>query len=333
MTLVHEVEKRYQLKIPFFEGTLEEAKRHAQHDSRYLVLYLHSPRHENTEAYLRDVLATDEIIALLDESSILFGVSVEDALGTILAEELGAHTFPFIAALVGNTVVLRLQGYHSRETFRHEWRLCTEDWDGQLAEGVVLAAEREARERARIAEAEAASAMEAADRAILEELLRKEEGERCAASEREAAAQRAAEERAAAEERETEERARQAAEEARQRAIEEERRWKRESAKQRAKTQLHDEPAANVAIEETVQISVRCPSGKHYDRRFLRSDFVDQLTCFALTLDEVADATDASTVRFVTGFPPAPLEWREGETRFSDMKSLCPRAVVILRRS
>ncbi|CAJ1036332.1 putative UBX domain containing protein [Leishmania utingensis] len=331
--LVHEVEKRYKLKVPFFQGTLEEAKRHAQHDSRYLVLYLHSPQHENTEAYLREVLATDEIIALLHESSVLFGASVADAEGTLLAEELGAHAFPFVAALVGNTVVLRLQGYHSRETFCREWRLCTDDWDGHLAEGVVLAAEREAREQARIAEAEAASAMEAADRAMLEKLLRKEEEERRAAAEREAAAQRAAEERVAAERLEAEDRARQAAEEARQRALEEERQRQRESAKQAAKSQLHDEPSTDLATHETVQISVRCPSGKHYDRRFLRSDLVDQLTFFVMTLDELADATDASTVRFVTGFPPAPLEWREGETCFGDMKSLCPRAVVLLRRS
>ncbi|KAG5467312.1 hypothetical protein CUR178_00954 [Leishmania enriettii] len=331
--LVHELEKRYKLKVPFFQGTLEEAKRHAQQDSRYLVLYLHSPRHENTEAYLREVLGADEIIALLHESSILFGVSVADTEGTLLAEELGAHSFPFVAALVGNTVVLRLQGYHSRETFRREWRLCTDDWDGHLAEGVVLAAEREARERALIAEAEAASAMEAADRAILEELLRKEDEEHRAAVEREAAAQRAAEERAAAERREAEEKARQAAEDARQRALEEERQRQRESAKQTAKRQLHDEPSIDVATSETVQISVRCPSGKHYDRRFLRSDLVDQLVLFVLTLDELADTTDASTVRFVTGFPPAPLVWREGETRFGDVKSLCPRAVVLLRRS
>ncbi|KAG5466774.1 hypothetical protein LSCM1_00951 [Leishmania martiniquensis] len=331
--LVHEVEKRYKLKVPFFQGTLEEAKRHAQHDSRYLVLYLHSPRHENTEAYLREVLAADEIIALLHESSVLFGVSVADTEGTLLAEELGAHAFPFVAALVGNTVVLRLQGYHSRETFRREWRLCTDDWDAHLAEGIVLAAEREERERARIAEAEAASAMEAADRAILEELLRKEEDERRAALGREAAAQQAAEERAAAERLEAEEKARQAAEEARKRALEEERQRQRELAKQAAKCQLHDEPSIDVTTDEMVQISVRCPSGNHYDRRFLRSDLVDQLVLFVLTLDELADATDASTVRFVTGFPPAPLVWREGETRFGDVKSLCPRAVVLLRRS
>lgn len=331
--LVQEVEAKYHLKIPFFEGTLEEAKRHAQHDSRYLVLYLHSPRHENTEAYLREVLATDEIIALLHESSVLFGVSVADKEGTVLADELGAHAFPFVAALVGNTVVLRLQGYHTRETFRREWRLCTDDWDGQLAEGVVLAAEREARERARIAETEAATAMEAADRAILEELLRKEEEERQAAAAREAAAQRAADERAEAERRAAEEVARQAAEEARQRALEAERQRQRDSVRENARRALHEAPPADVPAHETVQISVRCPSGKHYDRRFRRSDCVDQLTHFVLTLDELADATDASTVRFVTGFPPAPLEWQEGVTRFGDVKSLCPRAVVLLRRS
>ncbi|KAK7199095.1 UBX domain containing protein [Novymonas esmeraldas] len=331
--LVREVERKYQLTIPFFRGTLEEAKRHAQHDSRYLVLYLHSPWHENTEAYLREVLAADEVVALLHETSVLYGLSVAEKEGTLLAEELGAHTFPFVAALVGNTVVLRLQGYHSLDTFRREWRLCTDDWDGRLAEGVAIAAEREARERARLAEAEAASAMEAADRAILEQLQRDEEEARRAAAEREAAVQRAAEERAEAERRAAEEAARQAAEEARQRGVEEERRRLRESTKEAARRQLHEEPAVDVPASETVLISVRCPSGKPYDRRFLRSDRVDQLTYFVLTLDELADATDTSTVRFVTGFPPAPLVWSEGVTCFGEMKSLCPRAVVLLRRS
>jgi FAS-associated factor 2 len=326
---VDEVRDKYGLTIPFFEGSLEDAQRTAVETAKYLVLYLHSPQHENTEQYLREVLGADEIIALLSENCILCGVSVTERRGHQLAKELGAHAFPFVAALFRRKVILRLQGYHTRETFRQEWRLCTEDWDAFLAQEISLVAEREARERARVAEEVAATEMEAADRAILEELQRKEEAERTAA-----AAQAAAEaERAKAEERGREERERQAAEEAQQRALAAQRLKQKEAAKEQASGLLHDEPAASVPADQTVQISVRCPSGKQHSRRFLRSDLVDQLSLFVLTLDELADATDVSAVHFVTGFPPAPLEWEKGVTKFSDVESLCPRAVVLLRRS
>lgn len=331
--LTEEVKQRYGLTIPFFEGTLEEAQRAAVQTAKYLILYLHSPYHENTEEYLREVLGSDEIIALLSESCILYGISVAEKRGHQLANEIGAHAFPFVAALFRRKVILRLQGYHTRDIFRHEWGLCTEDWDTCMAEEISFVTEREAREQARVAEEAADSKMEAADRAILEELQRKEEATRVAAAAQEAAAAKAAAERAEAEQREKEERERQAAEEARQRALEEIRQQQKEAAKEQASELLHEEPTAEVPAEQTVQISVRCPSGKQYHRRFLRRDLVDQLSLFVLTLDELADATDASTVRFVTGFPPAPLEWEQGLTTFGDMKSLCPRAVVLLRRA
>ncbi|KPA86128.1 hypothetical protein ABB37_00382 [Leptomonas pyrrhocoris] len=330
--LADEVKQQYGLTIPFFEGTLEEAQRSAAQTAKYLILYLHSPLHENTGAYLREVLGTDEIIALLSESCILFGVSVTEKKGHQLATELGAHAFPFVAALFRRKVILRLQGYHTREVFRQEWRLCTEDWDTYLAEEISLVTERAAREQARAADEVAASEMEAADRALLEELQRKEQADRQATAAQKAAEAKAAVERAATEKQEKEERERREAEEARQRALEAQRQQQKEAAKEQASGLLHEEPAEGVPAGETVQISVRCPSGKQYHRRFLRSDLVDQLSLFVLTLDELADATDMSTVRFVTGFPPAPLEWELGVTTFRDVKSLCPRAVVLLRR-
>ncbi|KPI83638.1 hypothetical protein ABL78_7327 [Leptomonas seymouri] len=330
--LVDEVKQKYGLNIPFFEGTLEEAQRAASQTAKYLILYLHSPLHENTEMYLREVLGTDEIIALLSESCILYGVSVTEKKGHQLANEVGAHAFPFVAALFRRKVILRLQGYHSREVFRQEWRLCTEDWDTCLAEEISIVTERAAREQARVADEVAASEMEAADRAILEELQRKEEAERKAAAAQKAAEMEAAARRAEAEKREKEERERREAEEARERALEEGRRQQKEAAKVHASELLHEEPSADVPADQTVQISVRCPSGKQYSRRFLRSSLVDQLSLFVLTLDELTDATDMSTVHFMVGFPPVPLEWEQGVTTFSDVKNLCPRAVVLLRR-
>lgn len=316
------VQRDYGLNIPFFDGTLEQAKKFAQDNAKYLVIYLHSPTHSDANTYLHSVIGSDEVIALLSESSILYGASVMEKVGHRLSIDLGACAFPFIAVYFRRTVIMRLHGLHNREVFRKEWATCTEEWDGCLAEEVSILAERELRERSRIAEEIAISEMEQADIAFLESLQREEEeGKRVAAQVEEEQRQLVAQQ-----ERE--------AEMERQKLAEEAAQLKRKmAAKSAAKDRLPPEPPADTATSAVVRISVRCPSGHQYERCFWRTDLVDRLRDFVMSLDEVeADDVGAAAPSLITGFPPQPLKWEVGRTVFGDMGSLCPRAVVLLRK-
>lgn len=311
----------YGVSIPFFNGTFDEAKREAQQSAKYLVVYLHCPTHENTHAFLTSVLGDDEVIAHFSENTVLFGASVMDRPGYRLSLDLHATTYPFVGVLFKRAVIMRLQGPYLKQEFLQQWKVCTDAWDGAVAEEVSFRFEREARERARLVEENAMSEMERADM----ERLAQFEAEEKAQRELQEKAQREAETKRKAEE---EEAAARAKEEARKQAEQAERERVKATAQQAAAVRLPPEPPADANAQEVVLISVKSLSGKQHQRRFWRTDLVEHLMDFAVSLDEY----DGSEVSLVTGFPPAVLQWEAGRTRFGDVRSLCPRAVVLMRR-
>lgn len=330
------VRAAYNINAPFFDGTFEAARRHADDEVAYLVIYLHCPTHEYTRQFAKSVLGDDEVIEhLTEKNAVLFGASVAEWAGWRLAQELQVTTFPSVVVVFRKTLVLRLQGHFTKSQFLHEWAACTDMWDGELAQELSGRLERTFRQHARNAEEAALSEMELADIARLadvdRELEERREAARLAAAEQTRREAEAA--AAAAEEREAMERA--ARESARRSAEELEQRKMAARLAQEAATRLPPEPpadaAATTAAHDVASVSLRTLQGKQHQRRFYRSALVDALLDFAVAME--GEGYDGGALKLVTGFPPKALQWVPGLTRIADVTDLCPRAVVIVRRA
>lgn len=303
------IQSEYKISVPFFNGSFEDAKRAAQSLNRYLIVYLHCPTHEKTSSFVKNVLHDAKVMSTLRDTAVIYGASVMDREGHRLSMELHATTYPFVAVLYQRALVMRLQGVHARGMFLAEWKKCTDLWDGVVAEETSLRADRELRER----EQRRAEEREAADRERLarvrQEALDKQERERAV----EAAARRRSEE-------EVQQDAQRLDEEARRAST-------RQTNQDAARARLPAEPPSDVESERVTQINLRCPSGRQYFRRFWRTDWVESLYDFALSVDDY----DGGEVQLLVGIPPKPLVWTDGVTKFNDVPSLTPRVTVLMR--
>ncbi|CAD2216857.1 UBX domain containing protein, putative [Angomonas deanei] len=296
-------------RIPFFEGTLAEAQTEAQVGVKYLLVYLHSPQNYNTKPFLKNVLASDAVVAQLsDDASVLIGMSVLEHEGRDLANAMHVTAFPAIIVFFKNRVLMKLQGEIEKpEEFLVEWQLCRERWDGAMAEEISFRAEKERREREIRESVEREEELERKDRELLARL----------------AAEREEKNKAAEEKRKAEAAAKAEAE--KQQRLEEERKKSVEAARR----SVPPEPPATADANTIVQLSVRSLSGVSHVRRFLREEPVELLLRWARSLE---DDDPTSELSFVTGFPPKALSWTTGMT-FGEMKELCPRAAVIIRKA
>lgn len=330
MMFAEEIRARYGVTIPFHHGTLEGARRQAQDDVEYLVVYLHCPTHEDTAAFVKTVLGDDEVIAHLSQGALLCGVSVMEDEGWRLSQELGVTTFPSVVVLFKKTVVMRLQGPYNKEEFLHEWETCVGMWGGAVAEEISYRHEREIREQRRVQEETAVSEMERADIERLEQIQAELREKRAAAARAEALKEEQERRRQEEEARERELAEQREREEARRQAEELERKKMTAHLADSARERLPAEPPAQADPSQVALISIRSLQGKQHQRRFNRSDLVDSVLDFAMSVEE---EYDGSPLLLVTGFPPKPLAWTAGQTRIAEMAMLCPRAVVIVRKA
>ncbi|RNF20190.1 UBX domain containing protein [Trypanosoma conorhini] len=298
----------YGVELPIVHETLDAARREAQRRGLYLLVYVHSPTHEDTAEFLTQVMSSPQLRELVGTRLVLFGASVLELEGRRLEAELQVTTFPFLALLLKRTAVLKLKGLLSAEAVVKNLQMAFDHWDGRLAEEVHLRLEREEKERARREEELRAHAMQELDRErirLYEEQLR--------------------------ERREREERQRrevEAAEEAQQQRRQEEaqRRSRAEALQAAAAARLPQEPPADADPSTVAFISLKSLRGTQHHRRFYRSDKLRHLRDYAMSL---ADYTGGG-FRLVAGYPPRPLEL-DGDKTFGDVPSLLPRAVVLMR--
>jgi hypothetical protein len=83
----------------FFDRSYQAAVRMAHSQSKFLIVYLHSELHENTDSFCRDVLCSSGVSRFLEESSILWGGSVSEVEAFALTYKLKCKSFPFIGIL------------------------------------------------------------------------------------------------------------------------------------------------------------------------------------------------------------------------------------------
>jgi len=102
---ISEIEMKYGVLHPrFLEGTFQSAMSKAKSDFKFLVVYLHSPLHQDTDQFCRDTLCTELITEFLGENFLVWGAKVNSTEGYKSSNLLSASTFPFMAVVCNNSV-------------------------------------------------------------------------------------------------------------------------------------------------------------------------------------------------------------------------------------
>lgn len=106
---------------PNFElSSFRDAVSTARATSKFLLVYLHSPIHEDTSAYCENVLNTTEFCSFLSESQLVIAWAgdISYSEGYSVSLSFGAAQFPFIALVTCQT-----RGVSILEKFTGKWKL------------------------------------------------------------------------------------------------------------------------------------------------------------------------------------------------------------------
>lgn len=100
----------------FHDNAYSSAVAQAHQSSRFLIVYLHSPLHEDSDKFCRQVLCTRNVSRLLDEHAVTWAGKVLDPEAYELSSQFRVSAFPFLAILVCNSasrvdIVDRIQGF------------------------------------------------------------------------------------------------------------------------------------------------------------------------------------------------------------------------------
>lgn len=109
-------DRSYDITHPTFQlSAYPDAVRTAYHQGKFMLVYLHSPMHEKTDSFCRNVLCQPSIQSICDQNMVSWGGNVHDAEGYTLAMQFDACAFPFLALVVCRSenkveIVTRVQG-------------------------------------------------------------------------------------------------------------------------------------------------------------------------------------------------------------------------------
>jgi hypothetical protein len=87
-------------QIPFHSGSYQSAVELAFQQSKFLLIYLHSPIHEDNDSFCRQVLCNQQFIDFVNETSVVWGGNVWDPEAYGLSSQLSVTAFPFLGLLV-----------------------------------------------------------------------------------------------------------------------------------------------------------------------------------------------------------------------------------------
>lgn len=86
---------------PFHRSGYNQVLEAAKRDLRFLLVYLHSDQHQDTDHFCRHVLSSNEVRQQISDSNIIFwGCSVSLPEGHRVSQALRENTYPFLAMIV-----------------------------------------------------------------------------------------------------------------------------------------------------------------------------------------------------------------------------------------
>jgi len=241
-----EFERQFGQVHPTVQPSFNQALAKAKSEFRFLLAYIHSPSHVDTEDFCKTVLCTEVITEFINANFLFWMGSVTLSEGFKVSAELGATTFPFLAVICYNvkgepTLVDTIEGTLGLHELLSQLTVVVEQ-HGPSLQGVRNQRQQQERDRSLIQEQDQA----------YQELLRQDQ-------ERE---QRERQERLDREKKETEE-------QDRLKQAEEEERRKTETKikrRQQLKSSLPMEPAQNE--QGVTSLVFRLTDGSRLQRRF-----------------------------------------------------------------
>ncbi len=283
------------VEFPFHAGSYSRALEDAKKDLRFLLVYLHSPNHQDTDEFCRRTIASSALQEFVANMNVIvWACSVDTAEGYRVSQALRESTYPFLALIVLRQnkmmVVGRVEGYlGNAEDLCQRLEVVIRD-----NEAYIVAASAERAERNINAEIR-----QEQDAAFQETLRMDQERERLK-KEAEEAKRRA----------EEEELARQQAEIERKQFI---RNQKIELA-----SLIPDEPK-NDESEEAVRIVIKLPEGQRLERRFFKHQSLKYLYYYVFCHPDSPDEFDITT-----NFPRKvlqckPVEGQDDPPSFQDV--------------
>jgi FAS-associated factor 2 len=105
----------------FHVGSYQSAVSAAFDSTKFVLVYLHSPLHEDADRFCQEVLMSSEFLALASDQMIVWGGKIWDAEPYGLSTQLNAAAFPFLALLIPQSsrvvqIVERVQGFEIATT-------------------------------------------------------------------------------------------------------------------------------------------------------------------------------------------------------------------------
>ncbi|XP_059170313.1 FAS-associated factor 2-like isoform X2 [Physella acuta] len=266
-------ESRYGQRHPvFYQGTYSQALNDAKKELRFLLVYLHSEEHQNTEQFCREVLCSDNLITFVNSSMLFWACNTSSPEGYRVSQALREHAYPFLAVIVLRenrmSVVARIEGSitGTQELIDRLEQVMAEN------ETSLVAARAERAERSFNQ-----SLRQQQDEAYLESLKADQEKEKKKREEREKLEEEENQRRRANEERE-------------QQFLE------REEKKSDLEKQLPPEP--DVSDPDSIRIMLKIPNGSRIERRFHRHHSLKWLYYYVFCHKDCPD-----DFQIVTNFP------------------------------
>jgi len=268
--------------VPFHSGSYSNALDDAKRELRFLLVYLHSPSHQNSNDFCQTTLASPLFRDFVVNMNVLiWGCSVESPEGYRVSQALRESCYPFLALIVLRQnkmmVVGRVEGLMDVEPLCDRLQVVIRD-----NEAYIVAANAERAERSMNAEIR-----QEQDAAFQETLRMDQERERLKL-EAEEAKKRAEEEERMQIQQEIERK-------------EEIRRQKIELA-----TEIPEEPSATDS--ESVRILIKLPEGQRLERRFFKHQSLKYLYYYVFCHPDSPDEFDITT-----NFPRKVLDCRPRE--------------------
>lgn len=285
---------------PLHDSSYQSAVSRAFNNSKFLLVYLHSPMHEDTDRFCRNVLCSQTFAAFAQDVVVWAGC-VWDPEAYGLSTQMRVSCFPFVGLLLCHSdrsveVVDKVQGYMDETALVERLR------NGMTAQGGALTRRRQ------------------------EATMRQESSRLREQQDREYQEAEAANRRESQRRREEEERKEREAEEAREReelqaALDLSERLTRESVVSKKRMSLPAEPAAG---PDVATVRLQLPTGVKFVRRFHRSDPAQ--TIFDFLAVYFADNSLGTTRFSLSTFDK--IEIRDGAQGSVEEHGLHPRAML-----
>ncbi|KAJ7357568.1 FAS-associated factor 2 [Desmophyllum pertusum] len=243
----------------FYQGSYSQALNDAKRELRFLLVYLHSPEHQDTQEFCRSTMTNEGFREYVNGNMLFWAANVNSTEGYKVSHALREATYPFLAVICLRdnrmTVVGRMEGLMNVDGYVALLARLIEDNEPAL---VVARADRHERTQTQ-------QLRDEQDEAYYESVRADQEKER---KKRE--------------------------EEDKKRLEEESKRQKEEAKRNRAQSIAQDRLDRKLRIPEepessdpdSVRVLIKMPNGKRLERRFLKSHSLQALYDFVFCDEE-----------------------------------------------